>query len=367
MKPIKFNELKGQHAFMGPAVEEAVKRVLESGWYILGPELEGFEREFAAWNGNKHAIGVANGTDGIEIGLQSLGIGPGDEVIHVAHTAIASACGVTLSGATMVLADIDPKTYCIDPAHVESLITPRTKAIMPVHLYGHPFDLDAIKAICDKHGLALVEDCSQAHGALWNGKKVGTHGHMAVFSLYPTKNLGAYGDAGVITTNDPEIADKCIKMRNYGQRATYFSVMMGRNSRLDEIQAAILREKIKRLDEMTEIRQSIGGRYTAGITGVPTPVVDDRASHVYHLYVVRSQRRDWMREQLAERGVGTLIHYPLPVHMQESFEHLGMKEGDLPNTEAAAREVLSLPVHFNLDDTDVANVIEQVNAVAAEA
>ncbi|SMC53429.1 DegT/DnrJ/EryC1/StrS family aminotransferase [Primorskyibacter flagellatus] len=367
MKNIKFNELKGQHAYFGQSIEDAVKRVLESGWYILGPELEGFEQEFAKFNGNKHAIGVANGTDAIEIALNALGIGQGDEVITVAHTAIASAVGVCQSGATPVFADIDPETYLIDPAHVESLVTPRTRAIMPVHLYGHPVDLTAMKAICTKHGLALVEDCSQAHGALFDGRKVGTHGDVAVFSLYPTKNLGAYGDAGVITTDDSDLADKCIKTRNYGQRATYYSVMMGRNSRMDEIQAAILREKVKRLDDMTEYRQRIGASYKTNINGLALPVTRDNCSHVYHLFVVRSERRDWLKEQMAERGVGTLVHYPLPVHMQESFEFLGLKEGDLPETERAANQVLSLPLHFSLDDDDIKYVADMVNEVVASS
>ena len=367
MKNIKFNELKGQHAFFGPSIETAVKRVLESGWYILGPELEGFEREFAEFNGNKHAIGVANGTDAIEIALNALGIGQGDEVITVAHTAIASAVGVVQSGATPVFADITPDTYSIDPVHVESLVTSRTRAIMPVHLYGHPVDLTAMKAICEKHGLALVEDCSQAHGALFDGRKVGTHGDISVYSLYPTKNLGAYGDAGVITTDDANLADICMKKRNYGQRATYYSVMMGRNSRMDEIQAAILREKVKRLDEMTQHRQKIGASYKANIKGLTLPVTLENCSHVYHLFVVRSERRDWLKEQMAERGVGTLVHYPLPVHMQESFEFLGLKEGDLPETERAAKQVLSLPLHFSLTDEDISYVAEMVNEVVASS
>ena len=364
MRQIKFNDLNGQHAFFGGAIEEAALRVLNSGWYILGPELEAFEREYAAWNGNSHAIGVANATDAIEIVLKALGIGQGDEVITVAHTAIASAVGVFQSGATPVMADIEPATCTIDPAHVESLITPRTRAVMPVHLYGHPCDLAALKAICDRHGLALIEDCSQAHGALWNGGKVGTHGHIAVYSLYPTKNLGAYGDAGIITTNDAALADRCAKIRNYGQRATYYSVMMGRNSRLDEIQAAILRVKLSRLDEMTAFRQRIASIYDAGLSGVTKPVVRDGCSHVYHLYVVQTDRRDWLKEQLAERGIGTLIHYPLPVHLQDSFEFLGLGEGALPQTERAAKEVLSLPLHFALTEDDAAHVARTVAEVA---
>jgi len=273
--------------------------------------------------------------------------------------------GVFQSGAMVVLADIDPQTYGMDPAHVESLITPRTKALMPVHLYGHPVDLTALKAIADKHGLALVEDCSQAHGALFEGKKVGTHGHIAVFSLYPTKNLGAYGDAGMITTDDPALADKCYKMRNYGQRATYYSVMMGRNSRMDEIQAAILREKLKRLPEMTTYRQRIAATYGANMTGVTLPVTRPNCSHVYHLYVVRTDRRDWLKDQLAAQGIGSLVHYPLPVHLQESFQFLGLKEGTLPETERAAKEVLSMPLHFSLSDADIARVAATVSGIMA--
>ncbi|MBK8025440.1 MAG: DegT/DnrJ/EryC1/StrS family aminotransferase [Chloroflexi bacterium] len=357
---IPFNDLRAAHADLEPALEAAARRVLTSGWFILGAEVSAFEAEFAAWHGIAHAVGVANGTDAIELALRAGGIGPGDEVITVAHTAVPTVCAVERAGATPVLVDIEADTYTIDPAAVEAAITPRTRAILPVHLYGYPADMPALLRIAEAHGLLLIEDCAQAHGARLNGQRVGTFGHLAAFSFYPTKNLGAIGDGGMVITNDMAYAERLKRLRNYGQVSRYEHAERGINSRLDEMQAALLRVKLPLLDQHNAARRALAAVYDTGLADLPVvrPVVRPGAEHVYHLYVVRSPERDALMERLKARGVQTLIHYAVPVHRQPAYHDLGYAEGSLPVTERVTREIVSLPLHLGLKADDVHTVIE---------
>ena len=363
MEPIvPFNDLRPVQAMLGRALGAAAQRVLESGWYILGPELEAFEAGFAAYHGVRHAVGVANGTDAVELALRALGIGRGDEVITVSHTAVATVCAVERAGATPVLVDVDEATFTMDPAAAAAAVTPRTRAILPVHLYGHPADMTALAELAARHGLALVEDCAQAHGARWRGRLAGTMGHLGAFSFYPTKNLGACGDAGAVITDDPRLADRVRSLRNYGQRERYHHVEPGQNSRLDELQAALLRVKLEHLDEHNAVRRRLAGEYSSRLAGVVTPACRGEAEHVFHLYVVRHPRRDELRDALAAGGVQTLIHYPVPVHLQPAYAHLGHLPGSLPATERAARGVLSLPLFVGLESAAIARVADAVGA-----
>jgi dTDP-4-amino-4,6-dideoxygalactose transaminase len=338
-------------------IDAAVARTLSSGWYILGAEVAAFETEFAAYLGTKHVVGVANGTDGLRLVMRACGIGPGDLVFTVAHTAVATVAAIDMAGAAPVYVDIDPRTFTMDPARLEDAIKnapPGTpKAVLPVHLYGHPADLTAITEICRRSGLRLLEDCSQAHGAAWNGQKAGTWGDAAVFSCYPTKNLGALGDAGVVVTSDSEIDAALRLLREYGWRERYVSAVPGENSRLDEMQAAILRVKLRYLDDGNARRRAAAARYDLLLQGIPLtlPSVRSEAEPVYHQYVIRSERRDALREHLKAHGIGTLIHYPVPIHQQPAYAHFA--RGPLPETEAAAREVLSLPLYPEIPDSDL--------------
>lgn len=345
-------------------LEAAIRRVLSSGWYILGPELDAFEQDYAAYHGVAHAVGVANGTDAIELALRGLEIGHGDEVITVAHTAVATVCAVERAGAMPVLVDIDEATYTMDPAAAAAAITSRTKAILPVHLYGHPADMTPLADLAARHGLALVEDCAQGHGARVENRLVGTIGHAGAFSFYPTKNLGAYGDAGAVITNDTGLADRVRRLRNYGQENRYHHAERGQNSRLDEMQAALLRVKLAHLDHHNGARRRLADRYEATLEGVSRPLVRPGAEHVFHLYVVRHPRRDPLKEALTERGVGTLIHYPVPVHRQPAYCDLGYPPGSLPVTERIASEVLSLPLYVGLPPEAVDSISDSVRACA---
>ena len=358
---IPFNDLKPLHGLLSDELEAAVQRVLRSGWYILGPELEAFEQAFAAYHGAAHAVGVANGTDAIELALRALRIGPGDEVITVAHTAVATVCAVERTGATPVLVDIDEATYTLDPAAAAAAVTPRTKAIVPVHLYGHPADMEALLELAARHGLAVVEDCAQAHGARLEGRLAGTMGHLGAFSFYPTKNLGAYGDGGAVVTSDAALAERVRRLRNYGQEDRYHHAERGQNSRLDEMQAAILRVKLAHLDEHNAVRRRLAGEYSRRLTSVATPACRDGAEPVFHLYVVRHPQRDALMRDLKEKGIGTLIHYPVPVHLQEGYRDLGYAPGALPVTERIAREILSLPLYVGLTPERVGLVSDAVN------
>lgn len=357
---IDFNNLKPLHSLLADELEAAALRVLKSGWFILGPEVEAFEAEFAAYHGVAHAVGVANGTDAIELALKAVGIGPGDEVITVAHTAVATVCAIEDAGAKPVMVDIDPATYTMDAAAAEAAITPRTKALLPVHLYGHPADMTALSDLATRKNLLLIEDCAQAHGARHNERLVGTMGQVAAFSFYPTKNLGALGDGGAVITNDAQIAGKLRRLRNYGQKTRYEHVERGGNSRLDEIQAALLRVKLAHLDEHNAIRRELAAHYGQHLKGVTLPVEREGVYHVYHLYVIRHTQRDQLRDALKENGVGTLIHYPIPVHRQEGYRDLGYAAGSLPITERITGEILSLPMYVGLTPNDVETVAKAV-------
>jgi len=360
---VECSDLKALHASLADGLAAAATRVLQSGWFILGPEVEAFEREFAAWHGLEHAVGVANGTDAIALALRAAGIGPGDEVITVAHTAVATVCAVERTGARPVLVDIDPRTFTMDPAAAAAAITPRTRAIVPVHLYGHPADMDALLALKKQHGLFLLEDCAQAHGAEFRGRRVGTMGDAASFSFYPTKNLGALGDGGAIITRDAALAARLKRIRNYGQVVRYRHQERGVNSRLDELQAALLRVKLPHLQAHNDARRAVASRYQV-LRGVQLPVEAPECRHVYHLYAVRHPRRDALMTALREHGVGTLIHYPVPVHLQEAYADLGLRAGSLPHTEGAANEVLSLPMYVGVTETQVNHVITTLTQLA---
>lgn len=357
---IPFNNLKPQYALLKGEIDAAVARVLESGWFILGPEVRAFEEEFAAWLGVAHTVGVASGTDAIHLALRACGVGPGDEVITVAHTAVATVAAVEMAGATPVLVDVDAETYTMDPAACEAAVSPRTKAILPVHLYGHPADMAALGEVARRHKLHLVEDCAQAHGARLNGQMAGTLGDIACFSFYPTKNLGAFGDGGAVVTNDGALAERLRLLRNYGQTSRYRHESRGFNSRLDEMQAAILRVRLAHLDEFNAMRRRLALIYAAHLDPrrVTPPIERPEAYHVYHLYVIRAptERRGALCRHLEGGGIGTLIHYPTPVHRQPAYADLGYPPGRLPITERIAEEIVSLPLYIGLSEEAVRTV-----------
>ncbi len=343
------------------ALRAAVNRVIDSGWFILGPELEAFEAEFAAASGAAHAVGVNTGTDAIALLLRGLGIGPGDEVITAPLSAAYTALAVMMAGARPVFADIDPERHTIDPGAVEAAVTPRTAAIMPVHLYGQAADMGALTAIAARHGLAIVEDAAQAHLATCDGQPVGSFGSGAAFSFYPTKNLGALGDGGAITTGDAALADRLRRLRNGGQRTTYQHDDFGVNSRLDEMQAAILRERLRRLPAWTAQRRDIAARYRQALTGAPVhvpPEFDD--GHVYHLFVVRTDAREAFRAHMTAHGIQTLVHYPKALTQQPALA--SEAPAACPVAERAAAEVCSLPLYPSLAMSDVDEVAEAVQA-----
>jgi dTDP-4-amino-4,6-dideoxygalactose transaminase len=331
-------------------IDESIARVLDSGWYILGQEVKAFEDEFSAYIGVRFGIGVGSGTEALHLALRACGIGSGDEVITVSHTAVATVAAIELCGATPVLVDIDLRTYTMDPNQMESAITKRTKAIIPVHLYGHPADMESIVAIARRHNLRVIEDCAQSHGAVYKGCKTGAWGDIAAFSFYPTKNLGAIGDGGVVVTDDSRLAERVRLLREYGWRQRYISDFSGLNSRLDELQAAILRVKLRYLDEENQKRQALAKIYDNALsaTDLVLPSCVPEASHVYHQYVVRSKHRDALREFLRQQGISTLIHYPLPIHLQPAYRKRLRYVGSMVNTERAANEVFSLPMYPEL-------------------
>ena len=306
-------------------------------------------------------MGVANGTDAIELALRAADIGPGDEVITVAHTAVATICAIERAGATPVLVDIDPQSFTICPQAGAAAITPRTRALLAVHLYGHPADTQTLSTLCQQHGLLLIEDCAQAIGACDRGRRVGAIGHLATFSFYPTKNLGACGDAGAVATNDAVLADRIARLRFYGQSSRERVDERGMNSRLDELQAAILNVKLRHLEELNRQRRALAATYSAHLKGVECPIERSEALHAYHLYAIRTGARDDLQSHLALRGVGTLIHYATPIHLQPAYADLGYAAGSLPESERAAREVLSLPLYYGLSETDVMSVCRAVN------
>ena len=347
---IPYVELKTQFTKIEGEIRAAIDAVLESGWFILGEQVRAFEAEFATYLGLAHAAGVASGTDAIHLALRALGVGSGDEVITVPNTCVPTLCGVVATGATPVLADVDPGTLTLDPQALRSALTPKTRAIVPVHLYGHPCDMDPIMEIARAHNLAVVEDCAQAHGSLYKDAKCGSFGDAAAFSFYPSKNLGAYGDGGAVVTARADVAERVRMLRNYGEERRYHHAIEGVNSRLDEMQAAILRVKLKHLDEWNSARRLRADAYRAELADGGITLIDeaDWARSNYHLFVVRSGNRDALQEHLKEHGVGTYIHYPIPIHLQHAYTGLGYRKGDFPISEEACDRVLSLPMYPEL-------------------
>ena len=339
-------------------IREAINRVLESGWYILGSEVKAFEQEFAAFTGTGFSIGVANGTDAVALALLAAGVKGGDEVITVSHTAVATVAAIEQIGAVPVFADIDPVTRCIDPAQIRGLLSPATRGIVPVHIFGQPAPMGDILAIAAEHGLKVIEDCAQAHGAEIDGRRVGTFGDAAAFSFYPTKNLGAIGDGGAVATSSAEVAEACRSLREYGWRERYISAIPGGNSRLDELQAAILRAKLPHLAADNARRREIASRYGAVIDGtiIAPPAAVAGTLHAMHLYVVECDRRDELAKALAEEGIATARHYPAPVHRQPAYAGR-IRGGDrLPVTESLYGRILSLPMYPELTDDQVKRV-----------
>jgi dTDP-4-amino-4,6-dideoxygalactose transaminase len=360
---IPFLDMKAPYQELKGDLDAAWHRVMESGWYVMGRELEAFEAEFAAFTGTTQAIGVANGLDALHLVLRAAGVGPGDEVIVPSHTFIATWLAVSQAGAVPVPVETDPATYTLDPVRIAAAISPRTKAIMPVHLYGLPADMEAINAVARQHGLKVVEDAAQSQGALCRGRPCGSLGDAAGTSFYPGKNLGCLGDGGAVTTSDPAIAKKVRMLRNYGSVVKYQHEEAGFNSRLDELQAALLRVKLARLAEWNARRRKIAAIYLQGLAGIPElvlPVVPDWAEPVWHLFVVRHPRRDALQKHLASRGIGTLIHYPVPPHLSGAYAGLGFEKGSLPIAETTAATVLSLPIGPHLVGDEAERVIGAV-------
>ena len=361
---VQFLDLGAATRELDREIGAAAARVIASGWYIGGPEVEAFETAWADYCGAKHCVGLGNGLDALHLALKALGIGSGDEVIVASNGYIATLLGVSMAGATPVLVEPDPATHNLDPALIEAAITPRTRAILPTHLYGQPADLDAIRAIANAHGLKLVDDAAQAHGARYRGAPLGGFADVSCWSFYPSKNLGALGDGGAITTNDPDVAKRIRALGNYGSAVRYVNDERGVNSRLDPLQAAVLGVKLTRLDEWNERRQAIAAFYTGALadTGLTLPHVPDWAQPAWHLYVVQSDDRDRLAARLAEAGVQTLIHYPIPPHRQRAYADLGLGEGSFPIAEQLATAVVSLPIGPHLAMSDAERVAEAVRA-----
>lgn len=356
---VPFVDLQAQYSSIEAEVNAAIKGVLERSDFILGRELDLFEREFADYVGTGYAIGVDSGMSALTLILKGLGIGPGDEVITSANTFIATALTISAVGATPVLVDVDPETLTLDLDCLERSITSRTRAIMPVHLFGHPEDMDPIMEIANRHGLQVIEDACQSHGATYKGRMTGTFGVAAAYSFYPAKNLGAYGDGGMIVTSDAELAESIQLLRNYGQTAKYHHAIQGYNNRLDTLQAAVLRVKLRYLDEWNAARRRHADRYDRLLngSGLTVPPRMPEVEPVWHLYAVRTDYRDELRTFLQERGVSSGIHYPIPIHLQPAYQELGHEQGDFPVAELDALRMLSLPMYAELSD-------EQINYVA---
>lgn len=351
---VPFLDLGAAYSELKPEIDAAVARVLESGWYILGPEVEAFESEWAAYCGAKHAVGLANGLDALTLALKALDIRAGDEVIVPSNTYIATWLAVSALGARPVPVEPNPTTHNLDTDRIAAAITQATKVILPVHLYGQPVDLDPLIALARANGIAVVEDAAQAHGARYKGQRIGAHGDIVCWSFYPGKNLGALGDGGAITTNQDYLADRIRVLRNYGSRVKYVNEELGANSRLDPIQAAVLRAKLPLLDEWTERRRAIASVYADGLQGTNLllPTVPEWADPAWHLFVTRASNRDRIQNELQKAGIGTLIHYPIPPHMQQAYAGLGIEPTTLPIASQLANEVLSLPMgpHLSLQD-----------------
>ncbi|TFC70750.1 DegT/DnrJ/EryC1/StrS family aminotransferase [Cryobacterium sp. TMS1-20-1] len=359
---VAFLNLKDTYLELRPELDAAVKRTLESGWYVLGDEVAAFEDEFAAYCESKHCVGVANGLDALHLALVALGVGPGDEVIVPSNTYIATWLAVSQCGATPVPVEPDVDTFNIAPALIEAAISPKTKVIIAVHLYGQPADLGPIIELARRHGLKVLEDGAQAHGARYRGKRLGAHGDVVAWSFYPGKNLGAFGDGGAITTDDAELASRVRVLGNYGSRTKYANEVAGFNSRLDELQAAVLRVKLRHLDRFNASRRIIAEAYLKGLadTDLTLPIVSSWAEPVWHLFVVRGEGRDALQRNLASVGIETLIHYPIPPHLQGAYAGMGIQPGALPISEKIHDEALSLPISPTMTAADVSEVVSQV-------
>jgi dTDP-4-amino-4,6-dideoxygalactose transaminase len=357
-------DLKTQYEQLRAEIAVALQNVLDSGAFVLGPDVKALEQEVADYCRCRYGVGVASGTDALRLSLAALGVGPGDEVITTPFTFVATANTISHSGARPVFVDIDPDTYNLDPNAVAAAVTLRTKAIVPVHLYGQPAEMDTLMAITEQHGLAVIEDAAQAIGAEYKGRRAGSIGHVGCLSFYPTKNLGAYGDAGMVVTNDADLAAKLDVLRRQGGKTKYFHEVLGFNSRLDTMQAAILRVKLRHLEHWQEARREAACRYDGLLAAAGLPVTAPFARsdvrHVYHQYTIRAPRRDDLAQHLRQRGVNTMIYYPLPLHLQNLYRDLGMAEGALPIAEAAGREVLSLPMFPELTEAQQEEIVAAV-------
>lgn len=366
---IPFVDLKAQYASIRTEVNAAIQGVLDSCQFTLGSEVVEFEREFAAYCQSEFGIGVNSGTSALHVALLAAGVGPGDEVITVPFTFVASVAAIHYSGARTVFVDIDPRSYTMDPARIEAAITDRTKAILPVHLYGQTADMDPILEIARRHGLVVIEDAAQAHGAEYKGRRAGSIGQMGCFSFYPGKNLGAYGEGGMVVTSDPQYTRTLRMLRDWGAEKKYHHVLKGYNYRLEGIQGAVLRVKLRHLDAWTEARQAAAARYESLLSGsgVATPARMSYARHVYHVYAIRTTERTRWQESLQAEGIQTGIHYPIPVHLLPAYQDLGYERGDFPHSEQAADEVLSLPMYPELTDSQAGIVAAAVRRLATGA
>lgn len=362
MEKIMPNRLdRGFYLYQEEFEKKAIE-VLRSGWYILGNEVSSFEREFAEYVEAKHCVGLASGLDALWIAFRVLGIGAGDEVIVQGNTYIASVMGITMNGATPIFVEPD-EYYNIDASKIEEKITSKTKAILVVHLYGQASNMAPVVELCNKYNLRLVEDCAQSHGARFNGQMTGTFGDIGCFSFYPSKNLGAFGDAGAIVTNNDKIAEDVRVFRNYGSEKRYYNKVVGANSRLDEMQAGLLRVRLQHLDELAEEKKQICNRYLKELhnSKIELPKIRDGATHIWHQFVIKADYRDELVKYLDERNIGTIIHYPIPPHLSEAYAYLGMKAGDLPITEKYANSVLSIPLYNGMTEDEQAYVIDEIN------
>ena len=370
-RPVPVIDLKSQLARVRPEVDEAVSRVLTSTAFVGGADVRELEREFAAFCGTAHACAVANGTDALQLALRAYGIGPGDEVVTVANTFIATGEAILLVGARPVFVDVDEATHTMDPAKLETAITPRTRLVLPVHLYGHPAEMTAINAVAARHRLPVLEDAAQAHGAAWQGRRAGALGHAACFSFYPTKNLGACGDAGMVVSSDADFVGRVRQIANHGAGShRYDNLVLGTNSRLDSLQAAILRVKLRHLERWNGERASRAARYSEALRdlpGITLPRELPGARSCWHLYTIRARERDALASHLQSRGIGTAIHYPRPIHLQPSMSGAGGRPGDLPVSERLCREVLCLPLYAELETADLDRVAAEVRAFVAAA
>ncbi len=361
MQQIPLVDLKRQYLTIRDDIDLAIKKVVESGHFILGNEVSSLEKEVACYIGVRHAVGVASGTDALHLSLLACGIGEGDEVITTPFTFIATAEAISYCGAKPVFVDIDINTYNIDPAKIEGKVTKKTKAIIPVHMYGRAAEMDRIMQIAKRYNLKVIEDCAQAFGSEYKGKKIGGIGDIGAFSFFPSKNLGAYGDGGIVATDDEDIANKIKILRAHGSKQKYIHQVIGYNSRLDEIQAAILRVKLKKIDEWNEMRRRNANIYNGFLNGLPVKLpADSGRSHIYHVYTIRIKNRDECIKFLSENGISTAVHYPVPISAQEPYKYLSCSEADLPNSYKVAREVISLPMFPELKKEEIEKVCEAV-------